>query len=108
MDTKTSKYIPKTIYLDSENIEKLDEIVEYTGLNPSQIFRRVLANINKEELETKEEKFKRLSKSGNGKLMEKPSDLEDVHMEDFFGAIKDAKHTNTVKLTRQVKKGERS
>jgi len=106
MDSKTSKYVPRTVYLDSENIEKLDEIVKYTGLNPSQIFRRVLAKINKEEIETKEEKFKRLSKSGRGKLMEKPSDLENIHMEDLFGVITDAKHIDSVKLTRQIRKGD--
>jgi hypothetical protein len=106
MDSKTSKYIPKTIYLDNENAEKLDEIVEYTGLNPSQIFRRILAKISKEEIETKEEKFKRLSKSGHGELMENPSDLESIHMEDLFGVITDAKHINSVKLARQIRKGD--
>ena len=105
MDSKTSKYIPRTIYLDAENIEKLDEIVKYTGLNSSQIFRRILTKINKEEVETKEEKFKRLSKSGRGKLMEKPSDLEDIHLDDLAGIITNGKPIDSVKATRQIRKG---
>ena len=105
MDSKTSKYVPRTIYLDNENIEKLDEIVKYTGLNPSQIFRRFLAKISKEEIETKEEKFKRLSKSGRGNLIEKPSNIENIHMEDLFGVIEDAKPIDSVKATRQIRKG---
>ena len=106
MDSKTSKYIPKTIYLDNENIEKLDEIVKYTGLNPSQIFRRFLSKVTKEELETKEEKFKRLSKSGRGKLMEKPSDLEKIHLDDLAGIITDVKPIDSVKAIRQIRKGD--
>jgi hypothetical protein len=106
MGSKTSRYIPKTIYLDNEDIEKLDEIVEYTGLNPSQIFRRILAKINKEDLETKEEKFKRLSKSGRGKLIKKPSELENIHMNDLKGVINDGKNIDSVKAVRQIRKGD--
>jgi len=106
MDSKTNKYIPKTIYLDAEDIEKLGEIVEYTGLNPSQIFRRILPKINKEDIETKEEKFKRLSKSGRGKLMEKPSDLEKIHLDDLAGIITDVKPIDSVKAIRQIRKGD--
>ena len=104
MDSKTSKYIPKTIYLDNKNIEKLEEIVKYTGLNPSQIFRRILGKISKEEIETKEEKFKRLSKSGRGKLMEKPHDLENIRLGDLVGIITDGKPIDSVKATKQIRK----
>ena len=105
MDSKKNKYIPKTIYLDKADIEKLDEIVEYTGLNPSQIFRRVLANIDKKDLETKEEKFKRLSKSGRGKLVTKPSDNENIHIDDLLGTITDGIRIDSVKAVRQTRKG---
>ena len=105
MESKTRKYIPKTIYLDSEDIEKLDEIVNYTGLNPSQIFRRILTRINKEELETKEEKFKRLSKSGHGKLVKKPSKHENIHMDDLLGIVTDGKPVGSAKATKQIRKG---
>lgn len=106
MDSKTSKYIPRTIYLDNENIEKLDEIVKYTGLNPSQVFRRILPKIKKEEIETKEEKFKRLSKSGQGKLIKKPFELEDIHIDDLVGIITDGKPIDSVKAAKQIRKGE--
>jgi hypothetical protein len=105
MDSKTRKYIPKTIYLDKEDIEKLDEVVEYTGLNPSQIFRRILSTINKEDLETKEEKFKRLSKSGRGKLVTKPSNNENFRMDDLLGSVTDGKPIDSVKAVRQARKG---
>ena len=104
MDSKTSKYVPKTIYLDSDDIEKLNEIVESTGLNPSQIFRRILSKIKKEDLETKEEKFKRLSKSGHGKLVKKPTEHENIHMDDLLGIITDGKPIDAVKAARQTRK----
>jgi len=106
VEEKTSKYVPRTIYLDSENIEKLEEIVEETGLNPSQIFRRILKNINMEEIETKEEKFKRLSKSGQGRLIEKPTELDDIHIDDLLGVITDGKHIDSLEATRQVRRGD--
>lgn len=105
MESK-SKYVPKTIYLDSEDLEKLDEIMEYTGMNPSQIFRRILANINKEDLETKEEKFKRLSKSGKGKLIKKPSNQEEVHMDDLRGIIDDGENVDSVEATKEIRRGD--
>ena len=105
MDSKTSKYVPKTIYLDKEDVEKLEEIVDYTGLNPSQIFRRILANINKEDLETKEEKFKRLSKSGNGKLIKKSSEGEKTHMDDLRGIIDDGENVDSVETVRRMREG---
>jgi len=106
VEAKSNKYTPKTIYLDKENLEKLEEIVNYTGLNPSQIFRRVIPNIKKEDVETKEEKFKRLSKSGRGKLIEKPDNYETVHLKELAGCITDAKPIDSVRATRQIRKGD--
>jgi len=105
MDSK-KKYLQKTIYLDKEDLEKLDEIVEYTGLNPSQIFRRILKKIDKEEIESKEEKFKRLSKSGHGKLIEKSSNPENFHIDDLLGTIEDGKPVDSVKVIRDIRIGK--
>ena len=106
MEAKINKYLPRTIYLDNENIEKLDEIVEHTGLNPSQIFRRILKNIDKEEIETKEEKFRRLSKSGRGRLIETPSKKKNIHIDDLLGVIDDGKPVDSVNIAMQFREGD--
>jgi hypothetical protein len=108
MDLKSDKYIPRTIYLDKKNIEKLDNLVQYTGLNSSQIFRQILPMIKKEEIETEEEKFKKLNKTGHEKLTNKLSEDDNIHMDDLIGIITDGKPIDSLDSVRQIRKGDYS